>query len=96
MNIVIFFSVASKLNSDQPQKFSSVILRKLILNPVHIVVTLMLQGFNLAITVWDYDADNTFVPYDLVDEFVYSYTDFPGKPSKYIDIFGKRLLSPTE
>ena len=50
----------------------------------------------MAITVWDSDPDNKFIPYDLVDEFVYFYNDFPGKRTKYVDIFGKRLLSPTE
>ena len=38
-----------------------------------------LQGLNVYITVWDDDpGEKLKVPYDLVDEFSFNFTDAPG------------------
>lgn len=55
-----------------------------------------MQGLSLVITVWDYDANNYFIPYDLVDEFEFDYVDYPGKAAVVVSGMGQRRYMPTE
>jgi len=48
--------------------------------------------------VWDFDSDitgNGFITYDLVDEFVFGYNDYPGKAVQNFTEQGQRLYDPT-
>lgn len=63
---------------------------------LHSKVDFFYQGVSVAITVWDYDADNLFVPFDLVDEFYIDYYDYPGKDITRQSATGFRKTSPSE
>lgn len=56
----------------------------------------ILQGISVAVTVWDSDPNNKFIPYDLVDEFVYDYADYPGKAAALISRSGLRKVQPSQ
>ena len=44
----------------------------------NVLYQLFYKGVNIYITVWDADAQQQQVPYDLVDEFNFNFTDTPG------------------
>lgn len=50
---------------------------------------------SVAITVWDEDPDNEFVPFDMVDEFYVDYTEAPGKALTPVVKYGSRKSNPS-
>lgn len=50
----------------------------------------MLQGVNVYITMWDIDADDTLIPVDVVDEFLFDYREQPGQNPKIVTVPGIR------
>lgn len=42
------------------------------------------------VTIWDSDPQNQFVPYDMVDEFKFDFTDRPGAPVRTVVESGLR------
>lgn len=50
----------------------------IVITIIKLVISLFEQGVHIAITMWDYDAENMFIPYDMVDEFNYEYRQSPG------------------
>ena len=55
-----------------------------------------MQGVNIYITIWDYDAENKFLKYDMVDEFSYDFTDLPGTSGKNLIISGIRPVEKSK
>lgn len=49
-----------------------------------------MQGVHIYITIWDFDAENQFLKYDMVDEFSYNFTALPGTTAQNMIISGIR------
>lgn len=63
--------------------------------PILSAHNLFSQGLSISVTVWDADQDSLFIPYDLVDEFVYDFDDFPGKAELVLNQDGERSSQPS-
>ena len=57
---------------------------------------LTFQGVNIYITIWDFDPENQFLKYDMVDEFSYDFTDLPGTSGKNLIISGIRPVEKSK
>lgn len=55
-----------------------------------------IQGVNIYITIWDFDPENQFLKYDMVDEFSYDFTDLPGTSGKNLIISGIRPVEKSK
>lgn len=48
------------------------------------------------VTIWDFDPENKFLQYDMVDEFNHVFVDLPGTAGRPVTITGTRPKSPTK